>query len=60
MSIQTGQEEAIGKLTAFVEKNKTVPALMQLATINERLKNFAAARDAYETLLTVVPNFPLA
>jgi tetratricopeptide (TPR) repeat protein len=53
-------EEAIAKLTAFVEKNKTVPALMQIATINERLKNFAAARDAYETLLTVAPNYPLA
>jgi tetratricopeptide (TPR) repeat protein len=54
------QEEAIAKLTAFLEKNKTVPALMQLAMINERLKNFAAARDAYETLLTVAPDFPLA
>ena len=54
------QEEAIAKLTAFVEKNKTVPALMQLAMINEQLKNFAAARDAYEKLLTVAPNFPLA
>src|SRR5262245_16996145 len=53
-------EEAIAKLTAFVEKNKGVPALIQLAAINERLKNFAAARDAYETLLTVVPNSPLA
>ena len=53
-------EEAIAKLTAFVEKNKTVPALTQLAVINEQLKNYAAARDAYETLLTVAPNFPLA
>ena len=53
-------EEAIAKLTAFVEQNKTVPALMQLAMINERLKHFDAARDAYEKLLTVAPNFPLA
>ncbi len=49
-------EEAIEKLNAFVEQNKTVPALMQLATIHERLKNYAAARDAYEKLLTVSPN----
>jgi tetratricopeptide (TPR) repeat protein len=53
-------EEAIAKLTAFVEQNKTVPALMQLAMINEQLKHFDAARDAYEKLLTVAPNFPLA
>jgi len=53
-------EEAIARLTAFVEKNKTVPALMQLAVINEQLKNFATARDAYEKLLTVAPNSPLA
>jgi len=53
-------EGAIAKLTAFVEQNKTVPALMQLAMINEQLKHFDAARDAYEKLLTVAPNFPLA
>ena len=57
------QEEAIAKLSAFVEKNKTVqavPALMQLAMIQEQLKHFAAARDAYEKLLAVAPNSPLA
>jgi tetratricopeptide (TPR) repeat protein len=53
-------EEAIARLTAFVDKNKTVPALTQLAMINEQLKNFAAARDAYEKLLSIAPNFPLA
>lgn len=53
-------QEAIGELRAFVEKNKTAPALMQLAMINEQLKNFSAARDAYEKLLTVAPNSPLA
>ena len=57
------QQEAIAKLSAFVEKNKTVqtvPAMMQLAMIQEQLKNFTAARDAYENLLSVAPNFPLA
>jgi tetratricopeptide (TPR) repeat protein len=54
------QEEAIAKLTAFVETNKAVPALMQLGMINELAKHFDAARDAYEKLLTVAPNFPLA
>src|SRR6516225_1667651 len=53
------QEEAIAKLNAFVEKNKTVPSLMQLAQIQIQQKNFAAARDAYENLLSVAPDFPL-
>src|SRR5215469_11224328 len=57
------QEEAIAKLTAFVENNKgagAVPALMQLAMIQERLKHFDAARDAYEKVLTIAPNVPVA
>jgi tetratricopeptide (TPR) repeat protein len=54
------QQEAIAKLSAFLEKNKTVPAMMQLGMIQEQLKNFPAARDAYENILSVAPNFPLA
>jgi tetratricopeptide (TPR) repeat protein len=57
------QEEAIAKLTTFVENNKgaqAAPALLQLATIQEQLKHFDAARDAYEKLLTVSPNVPFA
>jgi tetratricopeptide (TPR) repeat protein len=54
------QEQAIEKLNAAVEKNKSVPALMQLATIHERLKHFAEAREAYEKLLTIAPNSTLA
>jgi tetratricopeptide (TPR) repeat protein len=56
-------EEAIAKLSAFVENNKgasAAPALMQLGMINDQLKHFDAARDAYEKLLTVAPNMPLA
>jgi tetratricopeptide (TPR) repeat protein len=54
------QEEAIAKLTAFVENNKSaqaVPALMQIGMINEQTKHFEAARDAYEKLLAIAPNF---
>ena len=54
------QQEAIAKLSAFLEKNKTVPAMIQLGLIQEQLKNFAAARDAYENFLSVAPNLPLA
>ena len=51
------QDQAIAKLNGFVEKNKTVPALLQLARIHEQVKNFPAARDAYEKLLTVSANY---
>jgi tetratricopeptide (TPR) repeat protein len=54
------QDQAIEKLNALVEKNKTVPALTQLAMLQEQRKNFPAARDAYEKLLEIAPNFPLA
>jgi tetratricopeptide (TPR) repeat protein len=54
------QDEAIAKLNAFVEKNNSVPALMQLAMLHERLKHFDAARDAYEKVLAIAPNLPLA
>jgi tetratricopeptide (TPR) repeat protein len=48
---------AIAKLNAFLEKNMSVSSLMQLATIHERQKDYPAARDAYEKLLGVAPNF---
>jgi tetratricopeptide (TPR) repeat protein len=57
------QEEAIAKLTAFVENNKGAqagPALLQLGMINEQAKHFDAARDAYEKLLAVAPNSAMA
>src|SRR5205085_2415469 len=37
------QQEALDKLTAFVQNNNSVPALMQLGMIHEQLKNFDAA-----------------
>jgi tetratricopeptide (TPR) repeat protein len=57
------RDEAIAKLTAFVENNKgtqAAPALMQLGMINEQMKHFDAARDAYEKLLAVAPNSAMA
>ena len=33
---------------------------MQLAMLQQQTKNFTAARDAYEKLLTIAPNLPLA
>ena len=51
------QDQAIAKLNAFVEKNKDVAALMQLGLLQQGQKHFDAARDAYEQLLSVNPNF---
>jgi tetratricopeptide (TPR) repeat protein len=51
------QKEAIQKLNGLLEKNKSIPALMQLASIHLQLKNFPAARGTYEQLLTIAPNF---
>src|SRR5262249_53668443 len=54
------QQDAIAKLNVSVETNKSVPALMLLGMLQEQQKNFDAARDAYEKLLSISPNFFLA
>jgi tetratricopeptide (TPR) repeat protein len=51
------QEDAIAKLNAFIARRKDVPALMQLARLQEQRKNYPAARDAYEQLLGISANF---
>jgi tetratricopeptide (TPR) repeat protein len=50
-------ERAIEKLNAYTEKNKSVSVLMQLAMIHEQLKQFSAARGAYEVILGVQSSF---
>src|SRR5262249_4566287 len=54
------QDQAINKLNVSIEKNKSTPALLLLASIHERMKNFPAARDAYDKLLSVAPTSPVA
>lgn len=54
------QDQAIQKLNAFAEQNKSIPALVLLASIHEKEKNYAAARDAYEKLLAINGNNALA
>ena len=56
------QEQAIEKLTTFVDnnkddKNRIAPALLQLAFIQQNLKHFNETRDAYEKVLASAPNF---
>ena len=50
------QDDAIAKLNAFLQQRKDVTALTELAVLQQQLKNYPAARDAYEQLLTISPN----
>src|SRR5262249_42640514 len=54
------EQQAIEELNKSMQKNKNASALMLLGMIQDRLKNFEAARDAYEKLLALVPNSSLA
>jgi len=59
------QDQAIAKLKTAVEeskddKDKAVPALVQLATLQQSLRHYSDARDAYEKVLTISPNLALA
>jgi tetratricopeptide (TPR) repeat protein len=47
------QDQAIEKLSGFVAKNQSVPALTQLAKIYQQVENFPAAADTYRKLLAV-------
>jgi tetratricopeptide (TPR) repeat protein len=51
------QQQAIDKLNAFTKDNKDIPALMQLAALELSLKHFPQARDAYEKIVELAPNF---
>jgi tetratricopeptide (TPR) repeat protein len=54
------QQQAIDKLTAFTKDNNDIPALVQLAALQQNLKHFPEARDAYEKILSAAPNFAIA
>ena len=49
-------ERAIQQLNEFSKRNKTVSALQMLAEVQERIKNFSGARDAYEQALAIAPS----
>ena len=50
-------EQAVEKLSRFVEQKKSIPTLMQLGVIQLSLKQYSAARDSFEKLLTLNPDF---
>jgi tetratricopeptide (TPR) repeat protein len=56
--LKTNQtEKALERLRALVAKTDSKSAWMTIGMILEQLKNFDAARDAYERLLKLDPNF---
>ena len=46
-------QEALQKLNALVARTNDTPAFLQIGAIHEKLKQFDAARDAYEKILTI-------
>jgi tetratricopeptide (TPR) repeat protein len=50
-------QQALDKLTALAAKTDSVTALMQLGQIHFTLKQFDAAREAYEKLLAIDPKY---
>lgn len=54
--VSSGKEQdALKKLTSLVGRTNDAPAYLQIGAIHEKLKDFAAARDAYEKVLTINP-----
>ena len=53
-------QQAVEKLQQYTKDNNSVPALMELAMIEQRLKHFAEARDAYEKVINAAPNAAIA
>jgi tetratricopeptide (TPR) repeat protein len=50
-------QQALEKLAIFAAKTNDVMVLMQIGMIQDKLKNYPAARDTYEKLLTLDPKF---
>jgi tetratricopeptide (TPR) repeat protein len=54
------QQQALDRLNTLLSKTNDVAALMQVGMIQDSLKNYPAARDSYEKVLSVDPNSSLA
>lgn len=50
------QQQALDRLNSLVSRTNDVGALTQIAMILDQMKNFPAARDAYERVLKLKPN----
>jgi len=54
------EQQAVDKLQQYTKDNTSVPALIELGMLQERLKHFPEARDAYEKVINTAPNSALA
>jgi tetratricopeptide (TPR) repeat protein len=54
------QEQALDRLNAFLVKTNDLAAWMQVGMIQDGLKNYSAARQAYDKAIAINPNFSLA
>jgi tetratricopeptide (TPR) repeat protein len=56
--VSSGKEQAaLDRLNGLVSKTNNVAAYLQIGMIYDMLKNYPAARDAYEKLLSFNPDF---
>src|SRR6185312_7669199 len=54
------EQQAVDKLQQYTKDNTSIPALIELGMLQERLKHFPEARDAYEKVINTAPNSALA
>jgi tetratricopeptide (TPR) repeat protein len=54
------QQQALEPLNSLLSKTNDVSALMQVGMIQDSLKNYSAARDSYEKLLSIDPDYSRA
>jgi tetratricopeptide (TPR) repeat protein len=54
------EQQAVDKLQQYTKDNTSIPALIELGMLQERLKHFPEARDVYEKVLNTAPNSALA
>jgi len=54
------QQNALELLNGLNARTNDVMALMQVGSIQESLKNYSAAREAYEKVISISPNFSAA
>lgn len=54
------QQQALEKLNSWLAKTNDAATLMRVGMIQNEMGNYSAARDAYEKLLTINPNFSAA
>lgn len=56
--VATGKEQAaLAQLNELAGKTNSIPVYMEIGNINDAMTNYPAARDAYEKVIAINPNF---